>query len=143
MTPATADPSDWDTLIAQVRSGHGTDARREVGAWAMAQVRAALGENWPRRWFARYDALPAFVRDPASDAFAYSQLVETGLRLHSLAGTLRLPSVVNHWSSQLEDISMRHAWIQLEVAALARFLGAAVQFETPVQLPEANVPPTW
>lgn len=106
----------------------------------MAQVRAALGERWPRRWLARYGTLPAFARDPASDAFAYAQLVETGLRLHSLAGTLHLPRVASQWSSQLEDISMRHAWIQLEVAALARFLGVAVEFETPVQLPDTERP---
>jgi hypothetical protein len=106
----------------------------------MAQVRKALGEHWPRRWLARYGTLPAFAQDPASDAFAYAQLVETGLRLHSLDGTLRLPTVVNHWSSQLEDISLRHAWIQLEVAALARFQGAAVEFETPVQLPATGRP---
>jgi hypothetical protein len=121
-------------------TAHGSNARREVGVWAMTQVRAALGESWPQRWFARYGALPSFVGDPASDAFAYSQLVETGLRLHSLAGTLRLPSVVNQWSRQLEDIGMRHVWLQLEVAALARFLGASAQFETPVQLPDAKRP---
>lgn len=106
----------------------------------MAQVRKALGERWPRRRLARYGTLPAFARDPASDAFAYAQLVETGLRLHSLDGALRLPTVVSHWSSQLEDISMRHAWIQLEVAALARFQGAAVEFETSLQLPATERP---
>ncbi len=79
----------------------------------MAQVRKALGERWPQRWLARYGTLPAFAWDPASDAFAYAQLVETGLRLHALDGTLRLPTVISHWSSQLEDISTRHAWIHL------------------------------
>jgi hypothetical protein len=140
MTPATTDPLDWDALIARVRGGHGSDARRQVGAWAMAQVRKALGERWPQRWLARYGTLPAFAWDPASDAFAYAQLVETGLRLHALDGALRLPTVISHWSSQLEDISTRHAWIQLEVAALARFHGAAVEFETPLQLPATERP---
>lgn len=140
MTLATTDPLDWDALTAQVRDGRGSDARRQVGAWAMAQIRKALGEDWPRRWLARYGTLPVFARDPATDAFACAQLVETGLRLHSLGGTLRLPTVVNHWSSQLEDISTRHAWIQLEVAALARFQGAAVEFETPIQLPATGRP---
>ncbi len=106
----------------------------------MAQVRKTLGEGWPQRWLERHGTLPAFAQDPASDAFAYAQLAETGLRLHSLDGTLRLPTVVNHWSGQLEDISMRHAWIQLEVAALARFHGVAAEFETPVQLPGAGRP---
>lgn len=106
----------------------------------MVQVRKALGERWPGRWFARYGALPAFIRDPANDAFAYVQLVETGLRLHSLESTLRLPTVVGHWSRQVEDISMRHAWIQLEVAALAQFQGAGVEFEAPIQLPATERP---
>jgi hypothetical protein len=35
---------------------------------------------------------------------------------------------------------MRHAWIQLEAAALARFQGAVAEFETPVQLPSAERP---
>lgn len=73
----------------------------------MVQVRKALGERWPGRWFARYGALPAFVRDPASDAFAHAQLVETGLRLHSLESTLRFPTVVNHWSRQLSLVGNR------------------------------------
>lgn len=136
----TIDPLDWNVLMARMRAGHGSEARRQVGAWAMAQVRTALGEGWPQRMFKRHGSLPAFVRDPANDAFAYAQLVETGMRLHSLDGTVRLPTVVKHWSSQLEDISMRHAWIQLEVAALARFQGTAVEFETPVQLPAAERP---
>src|ERR1700679_3245934 len=100
MVPVTTDPLEWDALLARVRGGHGSAARRQVGAWAMVQVRKALGERWPGRWFARYGTLPAFVRDPASDAFAYVQLVETGLRLHSLDSTLRFPTVVNHWARQ-------------------------------------------
>ena len=55
----------------------------------MERVRAALGENWPQRWSARVGRLPHFVSDPASNAIAYAQLIETGLRLESLAGTLR------------------------------------------------------
>lgn len=35
---------------------------------------------------------------------------------------------------------MRHAWIQLEVAALGRFHGTAIEFETPVQLPGTERP---
>src|SRR5579864_8215420 len=128
MAPATTDPPGWDALITRVRSGPGTDARHEAGAWAMGQVRKALGERWPQQWSARFGTLPAFVRDPASDAFAYAQLLETGLRLHSLAGALRLPSVIRQWSTHLEVIGMRHAWLQLEVAALARFIGAAAEF---------------
>lgn len=89
----------------------------------MGHVRSALGENWPRRWLGRCGQLPGFVSDPASDAYAYVQLVETGLRLHSLAGTMRLRSVTKEWSSQLEPIRMLHASMQMEVAALARSLG--------------------
>jgi len=106
----------------------------------MGQVRKALGEGWPQRWSVRLGTLPAFAQDPASDAFAFAQLLETGLRLHSLAGTLRLRSVVRQWSSHVEVIGMRHAWIQLEVAALARFLGAAAEFETPFRLSGAERP---
>jgi hypothetical protein len=88
----------WDTLIANARSGPGSDARREVGAWAMERVRAALGETWPRRWYARFGSLPAFVSDPASNAIAYAHLVETGLRLEGLTGTLRLRRLCKEWS---------------------------------------------
>jgi hypothetical protein len=48
--------------------------------------------------------LPAFVLDPASNAYAYAQLVQTGLRLHSLAGTMRLRSLTKELSRQLELI---------------------------------------
>jgi hypothetical protein len=140
MAPATTDQPGWEALIARVRAGPGTDARHEAGAWAMGQVRTALGERWPRQWSARFGTLPAFVRDPASDAFAYAQLLETGLRLHNLAGALRLRSVVRQWSRHLDVIGMRHAWIQMEVAALAKFLGADAEFEAPFQLPGAERP---
>jgi hypothetical protein len=130
----------WDTLIANARSGPGSDARHEVGAWAMERVRAALGETWPRRWYARFGSLPALVSDPASNAFAYAQLVETGLRLESLTGTLRLRRLCKEWSRHLEHIGLLHTRLQLEVAALAHSLGASVEFETPTQLPSTKRP---
>ena len=39
----------WEMLIADIRSGTGSDARHDVGQWAIEQVRAALGEDWPQR----------------------------------------------------------------------------------------------
>lgn len=140
MTPATSDGPTWDALIDDVRSGPGTDARHEVGVWAMEQLRSALGEDWPQRWHKRAGLLPAFVFDPATNAHAYAQLVETGLRLSSLAGTLRLRSLTNEWSRQLEPIRMLHTSLQLEVAALARSLGADVEFEAPTGLPSTSRP---
>ncbi len=50
-------------------------------------VRETLSEDWPQRWHARLGYLPAFIRDPATDAWAYAELIETGLRLDRLAGT--------------------------------------------------------
>src|SRR5215471_15969708 len=125
MTPPTSNVPTWDSLIADVRSGPGSAARHEVGAWAMDQVRAALGESWPQRWHARLGRLPPFVRDPASNALAYAQLIETGLRLETLAGTLRLRRLTREWARHLEEIRLLHVRLQLEVAALARFLGAS------------------
>jgi hypothetical protein len=130
----------WDTLIANAHSGPGSDARHEVGAWAMERARAALGETWPRRWYARFGSLPAFVSDPASNAIAYAQLVETGLRLEGLTGTLRLRRLCKEWSRHLEQIGLLHTRLQLEVAALAHSLGASVEFETPTQLPSTARP---
>jgi hypothetical protein len=106
----------------------------------MERVRAALGETWLQRWFARVGSLPAFVGDPASNAIAYAQLVETGLRLESLTGTLRLKRLCKEWSSHLEEIGLLHTRLQLEVATLARSLGASVEFETPTQLPSTTRP---
>jgi hypothetical protein len=140
MTAATPDGTAWGALIDDVRSGPGTDARHQVGAWAMGLVRSALGEDWPRRWHERHGHLPAFVLDPATSASAYAQLVETWLRLHSLAGTLRLGRLTREWSRHLEPIQMRHTSMQLEVAALARSLGAGVEFETPTALPATSRP---
>lgn len=140
MTGATTDAPTWAALIADVRSGPGTDARHDVGAWAMEQARSALGESWPRRWHKRLGLLPAFVRDPANNAYAYAQLVETGLRLHGLAGTMRLRSLTKEWASHLEPIRMLHTSMQLEVASLACSLGAVVEFETPTQLPATSGP---
>src|SRR5215831_10653075 len=126
----TQDVPTWDALVAGVRAGPGADARHDVGAWAMEQLRSALGESWPRRWHQRNGLLPAFVRDPANDAYAYVRLVETGLRLHSLAGTMRFRRFTKEWTNQPEPIRLLHGMMQLEGAALARSLGAAVEFET-------------
>jgi hypothetical protein len=104
----------------------------------MERVRAALGEDWPQRWYARFGSLPPFVSDAAGNAIAYAQLVETGPRLESLAGTLRLRRLTNEWSSQLEETRLLHVRLQLEVAALALSLGASVEFETDVELPETS-----
>jgi hypothetical protein len=35
---------------------------------------------------------------------------------------------------------MRHAWIQPEIAALARLHGVVIEFETPAQLPASERP---
>jgi hypothetical protein len=134
MDPATSNAPTWDLLIGNVRSGPGSAARHDVGAWAMERVRAALGEDWPQRWRASFRRLPPFVGDPASNAFAYAQLIETGLRLESLAGTLRLKRLTREWSADLGEIRLLHVWLQLEIAALARSLGATVEFETPIRL---------
>ena len=138
MTPVEKDTPTWDALIAAVRSGTGTDARHDVGEWAMQRVRETLGEDWPQRWHARLGCLPAFIRDPATDALAYAELIETGLRLDRLAGTLRLTRLTRQWSRQLELIQLRHGRLQLEVAALARSRGAAAEFET--EFPEVSRP---
>jgi len=140
MAPATSNVPTWDALIADVRSGPGSDARHEVGAWAMERVRAALGETWPRRWHTRAGSLPVFVSDPASNAIAYAHLLETGLRLESLTGTLRLRKLTEQWSQHLEEIGLRHTSLQLEVAAVARSLGASAEFETPTELPDTTRP---
>jgi hypothetical protein len=140
MASSTSEGPTWDALIEEVRCGPGTDARHEAGAWAMERVRSALGEDWPRRWHDRAGTLPGFVLDPASNACAYAQLLETGLRLHSLAGVLRLRRLTREWSRQLELIRMLQAFMQLEVAALARFAGAGVEFERPVTLPATSRP---
>lgn len=140
MAVETSNAPNWDSLIADVRSGPGSAARHEVGAWAMERVRAALGEDWPQRWHARFGRRPQFISDAASNALAYAQLIETGLRLESLAGTLRLTRLTREWSRHLEGIRLLHVRLQLEVAALAQSLGASVEFETPVQLPETTRP---
>jgi hypothetical protein len=138
MTQVEKDAPTWDALIADARSGAGSDARHDVGAWAMQRVREALGEDWPQRWHARCGCLPAFISDPATDALAYAELIETGLRLDRLSGTLRLTRLTRQWSRQLELIQLRHSRLQLEVAALARSRGAAAEFET--EFPEVSRP---
>jgi hypothetical protein len=140
MPPDTSNAPTWDSLIADVGSGPGSDARHIVGAWAMERVRAALGETWPQRWYARHGLIPQFVGDAANNALAYTQLLETGLRLESLAGTLRLKRLTNEWSRDPQEIRLLHVRLQLEVAALASSLGAAVEFETPIKLPQTQRP---
>ena len=140
MTAVFSDPSTWAALFARLGSMPGTGARRQVGVWAMGQLRSALGEDLPARWHERHGRLPALVGDPARNAYAYARLVETGLRLHSLGGVLRLPSLMNEWASDLSAIRMLHTLMQLEVAALARSLNATVEFETPIRLPQTSRP---
>ncbi len=98
----------------------------------MERVREVLGEDWLRRWVTRHGRLPTFLADPSTDAVAYAELVEIGLRLASLADVVRLRRLTKEWSRHLEEIRTRHVRLQLEVAALARAFGAAVEFEAPV-----------
>lgn len=123
MVVSASGAPDWDILIAVLRSGPGSDARHDVGVWAMERVRAALGETWPQRWHQRFGHLPAFLSDPANNALAYAQLVEAGLRLDRLASMLRVRRLVKEWSSHLEKIRLVDVQLQLEVAALANSLG--------------------
>lgn len=64
-------------------------------------MRATLGEDWPGRWYAPCGTMPPFIGDPATNALAYRQLVETSLRLDDLAGTLRL----RHTATAVEAVS--------------------------------------
>lgn len=118
-----------------MRAGTGSAARHEAGMWAIDRVRHVLGENWPERWYARFGALPAFLDRPGSDAAAYAQLVETGLRVGTVAEVLRFPRLVRDWSRDLQPTRMRHVDLQLEVAALARSVGLPVEFEKEFDLP--------
>lgn len=68
-----------------MRSGTGSAARHETDVWAIERVRHVLGEDWPRRWCARFGTLPAFLGWPSSDAAAYAHLIETGLRVNTVA----------------------------------------------------------
>jgi hypothetical protein len=67
-------------------------------------------------------------------------LVEAGLRLERLAGTLRLKRLTNEWSRDPQEIRLLHVRLQLEVAALASSIGAAVEFEAPIELPLTRRP---
>jgi hypothetical protein len=85
--------------------------------------------------------MPAGVRQRSGVQMPWpTQLIETGLRLECLAGTLRLTRLTKEWSRHLDDIRLLHVQLQLEVAALAQSLGASVEFETPIQLPETTCP---
>jgi hypothetical protein len=141
MTPAQhLHALDWDTLIAGMRAGAGTHARREVGVWALEKLREALGEDWPQRWYDKNDALPAFLQHPATDALAYAELVETALRLDALSGVLRVRRLLRDWRGDLALIRQLHVVLQLQVATLARAVGASAEFEAPTELPTTARP---
>lgn len=106
----------------------------------MKQVRAALGDDWPRRWVARHRFLPAFLDRPGQHAFAYAQLIEAGLRLYALQNAARLKRLTRDWSRDLQVIRLVHVRLQLEVAALAAGLGVEIEFEAPVELPRTSRP---
>jgi hypothetical protein len=81
----------WETLIADVRCGTGSAARHDVGTGLSSRC------GWPSVRTGRSDGMlvstacpRSCTMRPSSNAFAYAQLVETGLRLKTLAGTLRL-----------------------------------------------------
>jgi hypothetical protein len=118
---ASAHGPTWDEIISDVRSGVGSAERHDVGQWALEQIRDALGEEWPRRWHARHGGLPAFLERASTDALAYAQLIETGLRLSSLAGTLRLRRVTREWSRHLEGIRWAWRFAELPERCLLRF----------------------
>lgn len=130
----------WEGLITGVRSGAGSVARHDVGEWAMHQLRAALGEDWPRRWVEVQRSLPAFLERPGQHAFAYSQLMEAGLRLNLLQGVPRLKRLIRDWSNDLQTIRQVHVRLQLEVAALASDVGFEIEFEAPFKLPRTSRP---
>ena len=91
----------------------------------------------------RYTLLHARTLPGRSTGFkhcSYARLIETGLHLATLAGTLRLKRLTKEWARHLEEIRLLHVWLQLEVAALARSAGASVEFETPIQLAEISRP---
>ena len=135
-----ATPPTWDDLVDRVQTGTGSAARHQVGAWAIRRVEHALGDDWPQRWYARFGDLPAFVGRPGSDAAAYAQLVETALRLDTVADVLRFRRLTKDWSHHLEPIRLGHVDLQLEVAALARSAGHAAEFEKPIELSNSQRP---
>lgn len=129
VTGAVGEPLTWDMLLDGVRSGSGSAARHEVAVWAVGRVRGVLGDRWLRRWQGRFGRPPFFIRDVATDAVAYSQLIEVGLRLYELAGVPGIRKITREWSTDVEENRRLHVWLQLEVAALAAAQGATVRFE--------------
>jgi hypothetical protein len=86
--------------------------------------------------------LASVLGRPSSDAAAYAQHVETGLRLNTVAEVPRFRRLARDWSRDLQPIRLRHVDLQLEVAALARSVDLLVEYERSSTSPAARaVPP--
>jgi hypothetical protein len=122
----------FDELEERFAHGERPKAWSEAGLWAMNEMRALLGDEWPSET-ARTGWFPAELGSAYSHTVAFARLMELALRLREFGSTSGMATVRNALKSDRTPQRWFHTAMQLEVAALAAASGADVKFEASEQ----------
>lgn len=120
---------NFGELEERFTHGERPEAWRRAGLWALAEMRALLGEDWlgdtaASGWF------PAELGAAYSHTREYVRLLELALRLRQFAGARGIGRLRDGLKSDRRVERWLHTSLQLEVAALAASKGAAASFES-------------
>jgi hypothetical protein len=106
-----------------------SDAWRQVGAWALRELKSTLGDDWVDRCWNAEGRLPSELLWASAYTVAFGFLVEWALRLHLLHAMPGIAGVRRGLQRDFRDAWRRHASLQLEVAALGLTTGHDVRLE--------------
>jgi hypothetical protein len=106
-----------------------SDAWRQVGYWALRELKSTLGDEWVERCWQAEGRLPGELLWASAYTVAFGFLVEWALRLHLLHAMPGMAGVRRGLQRDFRAAWRRHAALQLEVAALGLATGHDVRLE--------------
>ena len=124
-----SEPPTWHLLEDLMARAKWSDAWRQVGHWALGELKSTLGDDWVERCWHAEGRLPGELLGASAYTVAFGFLVEWALRLHLLYAMPGMAGVRRGLQRDLRAAWRRHAALQLEVAALGLATGHDVRLE--------------
>jgi len=124
----TEDPTDWVFWRWFMESTGRCAAGKTAGVWALQVLERHFGQQWLTRACEREGNPPPVVSMSPSHTMAFAELLELAVALELAQGVTGAAKVRKALATDRDEARL-HATLQLEMAMLARHIGADVELE--------------
>src|ERR1700733_875084 len=124
----TEDPTDWAFWRWFMESTGRCAAGKAAGVWALQVLERHFGQQWLARACQREGNPPHVVSMSPAHTMAFAELLELAVALELAQGVTGAAKVRKALATDRDEARL-HATLQLELAMLARHIGADVELE--------------